>query len=188
MRDDDHGHVLLGKRADDLQNLAGQLRVEGGGRLVEAEDVRLQRQRPRDGHALLLAAGELVRVEVHFLLQPHLREQLLRVRGDLCVDLLFAGLVVRLLFGQQLAGKHDVLPGRVLREQIEILKHEAEMQPLAADLALFLRVGVRRVEERLAVYRDLPLVGDGQEIEAAQQRRLAAAGRADDGDGLALFQ
>ena len=74
------------------------------------------------------------------------------------------------------------------REQIEILKHEAEMQPLAADLALFLRVGVRRVEERLAVYRDLPLVGDGQEIEAAQQRRLAAAGRADDGDGLALFQ
>ena len=129
-----------------------------------------------------------MRVEVHFLLQPHLREQLLRMRGDLCVDLLFAGLVVRLLFGQQLAGKHDVLPGRVLREQIEILKHEAEMQPLAADLALFLRVGVRRVEERLAVYRDLPLVGDGQEIEAAQQRRLAAAGRADDGDGLALFQ
>ena len=62
------------------------------------------------------------------------------------------------------------------------------MQPLAADLALFLRVGVRRVKERLAVYRDLPLVGDGQEIEAAQQRRLAAAGRADDGDGLALFQ
>ena len=61
------------------------------------------------------------------------------------------------------------------------------MQPLAADLALFLRVGVRRVEERLAVYRDLPLVGDGQEIEAAQQRRLAAAGRADDGDAPRRF-
>ena len=61
------------------------------------------------------------------------------------------------------------------------------MQPLAANFTLLLRIGVVVVEERFVVHHDLSLVGDGQEIEAAQQRRLAAAG-ADDGDRLALFK
>ena len=75
-----------------------------------------------------------------------------------------------------------------MRKKIEVLEHQTEMQPLAADFALFLRCGVCRVEKRLAVHENFTLVGRRQEIEAAQQRRLAAAGRADDGDGLALFQ
>ena len=36
MRDDYHGRVLLGKAADDLEHLAGKLRVEGARRLVKA--------------------------------------------------------------------------------------------------------------------------------------------------------
>ena len=62
------------------------------------------------------------------------------------------------------------------------------MEPLAADFALFLRCGVCRVEKRLAVHENFTLVGRRQEIEAAQKRRLTAAGRADDRHGLALFQ
>ena len=42
MRDDDHGRLLLGQRADDPQDLTGQFGVERGSRLVEAENVRLQ--------------------------------------------------------------------------------------------------------------------------------------------------
>ena len=39
--DDDHRHVLVGKRLDDLEHLAGQLAIERRGRLVKAEDLGL---------------------------------------------------------------------------------------------------------------------------------------------------
>ena len=60
--DDQHGDAGPRQRAHDVQHLAGQLGVERRGRLVEEQDPRLQRQRPGDGHALLLAAGELGRI------------------------------------------------------------------------------------------------------------------------------
>ena len=69
--DDDHGGLLLRQGADDLQNLAGELRVQGGGGLIKAEDVRGQGQGPGDGDPLLLAAGELVGVVSRPLCQPH---------------------------------------------------------------------------------------------------------------------
>jgi hypothetical protein len=47
-----------GQVADDVQHLADQLGVEGGGRLVEQQHLGLERQRPGDGDALLLAAGQ----------------------------------------------------------------------------------------------------------------------------------
>ena len=43
MGDDDHGGPLLRQRADDLEHLAGELRVQGGGGFVEAQDIRMQR-------------------------------------------------------------------------------------------------------------------------------------------------
>ena len=55
--DDDHGGLLLRQTPDDLEHLAGELRVQGGGRLIKAEDVRGQGQGPGDGYPLLLAAG-----------------------------------------------------------------------------------------------------------------------------------
>ena len=42
-----------------VQHLADELGVERGGRLVEQHELRVHRQRPGDGDALLLAAGEL---------------------------------------------------------------------------------------------------------------------------------
>ena len=81
-----------------------------------------------------------MRIEIHLLLQAHLRQKVLGAGLDLGVDLLLALLVIRLLPGQQFAGQHDVFLRRILREQIEILEHEAKMQPFAADLALLLRI------------------------------------------------
>ena len=75
------------------------------------------------------------------------------------VDLLFAGLVVGLLLGQQLLCQHDVLQSGVLREQVEGLEHQPEVQPLAAHFRLPLGGGVGGVKQGLAVDHDLSPVG-----------------------------
>ena len=72
MRHDDHGGLVLGQIAQDPQHLARQFGVEGRGRLVKAEDVRLQGQGAGNGHALLLPAGKLVRVMPRPVGKPHL--------------------------------------------------------------------------------------------------------------------
>ena len=59
MGDNQHGHTFAGQRLNNLQHLAHQLGIQRRGRFVKQHDVRLQRQRPGDRHALLLAAGEL---------------------------------------------------------------------------------------------------------------------------------
>ena len=53
--------LQLGKQ---LEHLLLDSDVERAGRLVEHHDLRLDDQRPRDGDALPLAAGELVRIAV----------------------------------------------------------------------------------------------------------------------------
>ena len=74
VRDDDHGHMLVGKVADDLEHAFGELGVKGAGGLVEEQHVGVQGQGARDGHALLLAAGELARNHVLLALQAHFRQ------------------------------------------------------------------------------------------------------------------
>lgn len=56
--DDHHGHPLLGQAADDPQHLGHHGGVQGGGGLVKQHDLRVHRQGPGDGHALLLPAGQ----------------------------------------------------------------------------------------------------------------------------------
>ena len=59
MRDNHHGDVQVCQRFDDLQNLAGQLRIQRAGRFVEKQDLRIQRQSPGNGDALALTARKL---------------------------------------------------------------------------------------------------------------------------------
>ena len=59
MGDDDHGHALGSQILHDTQDFANALGVEGGGRLVEQDQLRIHDECPRDADALLLAAGEL---------------------------------------------------------------------------------------------------------------------------------
>ena len=66
--------------ADLVAQLHAHLGVEGRERLVEEEDRRLDRQRPGEGHPLLLAAGELVGVAVGVLAEP---DQVEHVAGPL---------------------------------------------------------------------------------------------------------
>ena len=78
-----HNTNLLCQAADDPQDLPGQLRVQRRGRLIKAENIRMHRQRPGDGHPLLLPAGELMRIEVPLLRQADFFEKLHRIAPDL---------------------------------------------------------------------------------------------------------
>ena len=62
------------------------------------------------------------------------------------------------------------------------------MQPLPAHVRLAAGGGVGGVEEQLAVYGDAAAVRRLEEVEAAQQRGLAAAGGADYAQRLALLE
>ena len=147
----------------------------------------MQRQRPGNGHPLLLPAGKLVRVVVCPLRKPHLRQQFPRLLFQLGVHRLFVGAVVRALLCQQLPCQHHVLQGGILREEVEVLEHQPEVQPLFADLAFPLGGGVGGVPHGLAVHPDAAGVRPLQKVQAAQQGGLAGAGRADDGQCLALL-
>ena len=183
MGDDDHGGVLVGKVTDDAEHLAGQLRVQCAGRLVEAQNVRLHGQRPGDGYPLLLSAGQLVGVVVHPLAQTDILQQTFALGHDGVVAL--AGLF---RLGHQLPGQCHILQRRVLGEQVEALEHQAEVQPLLADVALRAGGMLRCVEQLFAPDRDHAPVRRLQKVQAPQQRGLAAAGGADDAQGLTLLQ
>ena len=63
VRDEEDGELELPlERLDLLENLALDDHVERGRRLVEQQQVRVERERHRDDHALAHPAGQLVRV------------------------------------------------------------------------------------------------------------------------------
>ena len=70
--DDHHRDVLfVGQIDHDIQHFLNGLRVQRTGRLIEQDDLGLCAQRPRNGDALLLAAGKLGRVDVRLIPQAH---------------------------------------------------------------------------------------------------------------------
>jgi len=128
----------------------------------------------------LLAAGELARIGVGLVAEAHLLERLARGRLDLrAVALLHADGRI-----------HNVFEYRVVREEIELLKNEAE---IVADLLELRLVGVdggavvARARGVVPVKADLAASMRSCSCGAAQQRGFAAAARADDGHDLALF-
>ncbi len=69
VRDEDDGHAaVVAELAEDFEDLGLDRDVEGGGRLVGDQQLRVAGEGHRDHHALLLAAGHLMRVGVDALL------------------------------------------------------------------------------------------------------------------------
>ena len=88
VRHHDHGDPLVAVQPlEDGHDLEADPRVQRAGWLVRQDDARVVHQRPRDGHALLLAAGELARLVFFASGQSH-REQRLRApaRGARAAD------------------------------------------------------------------------------------------------------
>jgi hypothetical protein len=134
-----------------LLHLAARERVERGEGLVHQQHARLHRQRAGNGHALLHAARELVRVHVGELGQADLVQVVQRALG-------------RFLLAQRARGEqreHDVLLHRLPRRQlVELLEHDD-----AVGAGCVTRWPSRRIS---------PSTGGDEARHGLQQRRLAA--------------
>src|SRR5271166_2749922 len=125
-------------------------------------------QRPRERHALLLAAGQLVRIML-----GEMRE------ADPVERTLDAGLDLGGADMPQLEAVCDVLKYRAVRPQRVGLKHEAEPARLGGLIEL--RSGV---EQNVVADADGAAVRRLQAGDRAQQRGLAASGGAQESSHL----
>src|SRR5581483_11268811 len=171
--------ALVGQLLHDGQHLAGHLRVECARGLVEEDERRLHREGAGDGHPLLLAAGELPRIRVRLVRQPDPGEEADPFGGGLLLGL-----------PEHLDGRlDDVLERRLVREEVEALEDHPDLRPLPGDALLRVLdelVALLAVADQLAVHGDPAPVHLLEVVDAADERRLAGPGRADDADGLAL--
>src|SRR6185503_6480715 len=119
VRHEDDGDAALDVEAlEDAHHLDARLRVEIAGRLVGEQQRRVVHQRPRDGDALLLAAGELVRMVAEPVAETH---GLQRLGGAL--PPIGSGGLARVEQRQL-----DVLDRGRARQQVEALEHEADLR------------------------------------------------------------
>ena len=113
-----HQHQRHAARAPHLQQQVEDVpavrAVEVAGRLVGEDQRRIVGQRPRDGDALLLAAGQLRRIVMPAIVQADFVEQRLRARGRVAA----AGDLHRHL---------DVLDRGQRRHEVEELEDEADL-------------------------------------------------------------
>ncbi len=170
---EDDGHAeVMDEAGDGREHLLGSGRVEGGGGFVEDEDLRVGGQHRADGHALLLASGQLPErgvaqlgdaEEVQGLLDPPAHDvaregELLHSVGELLLD-------------------------RVRDEPGErVLPHHADQ---AGQVAGAMGRGVPAEEADPAVE---PAAGEVRDraVDEPEQRRLPRPGATDDEGELAL--
>ena len=76
--DDERAVLLLGKRAEHLEDLRADRGIEIRGRFIGEEDRRVAGQRTCDGDALLLSAAQLARQKVLAIAEPDRFDHALR--------------------------------------------------------------------------------------------------------------
>ena len=167
--DDEHGHAGASELENDVEDLAHHFRIEGGGDLVEEEDLGGHHEGAHDGDALALAAGELARVVVGAVRQADALEQFQRPRAR--VGARFSGDEA----GGERQVPHD---GEVGEELVRLEDH--------ADAAANLGPGDAGRGQVGPVEEDLPGVDGFEAVNGAQERGLAAAGGPDDDDDFTV--
>ena len=180
VRHEDHRRAeLLAEPLDQLDDAGLDGDVERRGGLVEQQQRRLRQQRHGDHDALLLAAGELVRIGAHHAFGVRQAHRAHRFERAL------VGLFLRYLVVQD-RHFHQLLPdlhGRVQAGHRLLVDHG---DLVAADGTQLLRRQLAHVLafELDAAADDLPDVGEVAH-DAERHGRLAAAGLADDAHRLA---
>ena len=111
---DEHDRLVeaLGKAADHVHDLFRRPCVKVAGRLVGKHHLGVRDERARDAHALLLAAGHLVRKVVHAVLESHAAEHFLclqqsHVRVDALEHQRHGDIFRRRQLRQQVVGLED---------------------------------------------------------------------------------
>ncbi len=169
VRRDQHRHPALGELADHAQDLRHELGVERARHLVEQHHARTQRERAHDRDSLLLPARKPVGVVVALVGEPEAVEQLGRLRLGLpparteCLA----------------RPERHVLEHAHVREEVVGLEDDPDpaADPVHVDAAC---------RDLLAVDHDAARVDRLEQVDAAQQGRLARAGCADQADDLVL--
>ena len=147
-------------RSSRTPSLVLQLGIQGAGDLVAKQSARLHRQRAGNGDALLLPAGELLRVGVHVPAHADALEELLGARARRR----------RRDAEHPRRSFHDVAEDVEVRKELEILKDHAERAANLIDLA-----AVIAGQEAVRANADFAGLERIESVEAAQQRRFAAA-------------
>ena len=166
------------RSAHDVEDVADQLRVERRGRLVEEHQLRLHRQRAGDGHALLLAAGEL-RGVVAGLVGRGRRgpaAALARSRASALVSPLT-------WTGASMTFSSAVMCGKRLKRW-KTMPMSRRWAATSLSLQLVELVALLPVADQLAVDVQPPGVDLLQVVDAPQEGRLAGAGGADEAEHL----
>src|ERR1043165_1007786 len=131
----------------------------------------MHRQRPRNRHAFLFAAGKRVGIAPRLFLQADRIEQLNR----------FA-LSFRTRPAVDMDGRFDdVANHSKIREEIEMLKDGTDLSAQFVDAARVLAFRERRCELDARAF-NRPAIDSLQTIQTAQQRRLATARSANDSE------
>ena len=169
MGGDHHGGAAGVGGLEELQHLGRPLRVEVPGGLVGEEDGGVAHQRPGDGGALLLPAGEAEREAPGAVLEPHPAERLGHAPGHLGGTHAF-----------HLKWKGDVLRQGAVLEQLEVLEDHA-------DGATHVRDG-GGADPGHVPPEDQQLPGGGRlgAEDEPEQGGLPRAGRSGEEDELAL--
>ena len=168
MGDDDDGDAPLPvDLLQELQNGVRGLGVQGGGCLVAQQHLRVGGQGSGDGDALLLAAGELHRVGVRLVRQPHGFQQ--RHGPLFCLAPAHTG---------KLQGEADIVQRSPLVQQVKALENHGDFPPDGAKLLIGHGHQIPAVEQHLALIRPL------QQIDAAHQRAFTRTGQADDAENF----
>ena len=159
------GLAALVDLAEQLQQIVGGPGVQGAGGLIRQDDLGVGDERPGCRGPLLLSAGDLVGVLAQDVGNP----QLLRQRLQLSLHFLIGP-------PRQHQGQEDVVPQRESVQQVEVLKHEAQMGAAESRQVPFPDIG-----QGLTVQKHLSGGGPVQRRQDIQQGGLAGAGLAHDG-------
>ncbi|OUD93131.1 hypothetical protein CMMCAS03_05605 [Clavibacter michiganensis subsp. michiganensis] len=152
----DHRGAVGVDPLEHLHDPRARQRVEVARGLVGEEHGRLVDHGAGDGHALLLAAGELVREALLLALEAHHGEH---VRDGLLDE------AARL--ADHLEGEGDVVEDRLVREQPEVLEHNPQAAPVVRDLAARQLVQLLAQDVDRAVGRPVLLEHETQEAGLA---------------------
>ncbi len=175
---DNHGQPVIDRQPPDhLQHLVDEFRIECGSRLVQQQDAWIGRERPGDSDPLLLAAGEMARQGIRAMAKTDTFEQ-------------FAGAPVGIDAGHAVYPAQrpcDILPGRQMTEQVELLKHHADADAgtLIGDRVRRQRFPVVAMSETAAAdthHAGIPIF---QMVDAAQKRTFARSAGSEQRDHLA---
>ncbi len=167
VRDDHHRHALPSQVSHDFEDFVDHFRIQCGSGFVKEHDFRLHRQRPGNGHPLLLASGELGRIAMDLFRNSDLGHQ---VVGDLFG--LFPG-----LFSDLHRGQDDIFESGLMRIKVELLEDHSHLGPQPGDVGFWVIQG-HPVDD------DIAALDQFQPVDATDERALSRTARSADHDDL----